>query len=107
MIVYSSAPDAMPVESFTAVVPGSLPLARCIASSLPSKLLAKRASGTCRGYSRGSPLMRTSCSPTSRLSMRLKPPTVLRNWVGGLTCHGRIASARVYSCATLSGLLNR
>ncbi|KAG1530860.1 hypothetical protein G6F50_017042 [Rhizopus delemar] len=49
LIVYISAPDAMPVLSFTAVVAGYLPLARCSASSLPSNVLAKRASGTCSG----------------------------------------------------------
>src|SRR3546814_6498963 len=50
-----------------------------------SNVLAKRASGASRANRRGSPLTSVVIGPTEILSIRLTPPTVLRNCVGGLT----------------------
>ena len=40
-------------------------------------------------------------------SIRLTPPVVLRNWLGGLTCSGRTASARVASRGRSLGFSSR
>ena len=45
--------------------------------------------------------------PSASALIGLKPPVVLRNWLGGLTCHGCTASASAYSRDAVPVLVRR
>ncbi len=85
----------------TCVVCGSLAADNCLTAMPLSKALTKAASGACAANTRGLPLTLTCEPATAICSIRLMPPTVLRNCDGGLTWNGRTASARLKSRASL------
>ena len=88
-------PEASPVASSTLRVAGNCPRPRCMVAISLSNALTKPASGACAANTRGLPLTLT-VPPSSAIALiRLTPPTVLRNWLGGLTWNGCTASARV------------
>jgi len=94
-IAYSSAPEARPVGSSTRLRAGTCFAPRWATAMPASKVDTKACDGNCLANTRARPSTDTVPPSMASAWIGLTPPRVLRNWLGGLTWNGRIASARV------------